>query len=186
MARRKKDVVEKPEVPQKETSQKRMNRLRYGRIDVDKLAELTIEYCENRKADSNYVMSQELAEMILVIVEKMQGGGQYRGYSDDWKAEMTSLAYTHVLKYVHNFKMEKVNTDKGTEAAFSYYAMIIANAFKQSIKQMKKHVAQFPLYNDAIGYDQDAMEQDFSITDSSMVYPDISGLDYGDLYRGEL
>lgn len=159
-------------------AQKRVAKMRYGRIDVEKLTELTIDYCEKRKIDPKYQMSNELGEIIRVIVDKMLGQGQYRGYTSDWKEEMSGKAFEHTVKYIKNFKIEKVKAGKA-DAAFSYYAMIITHAFQQSIKQLKKYTEQNSLLNDALGYDEDKLKSENSIINSDSVFPDESNLDYG-------
>ena len=163
-----------------DTQQKRMQRLRYGRIDVDRLTELTVDYCEKRKINPNHRMCDELAEMIVVIAEKILGGGQYRGYTEDWKQEMTSLAYLHVMLYIRNFDLAKSKASGKPDAAFSYYARIVANAFKQQLKAMKKHNERNPTYIETMEYDRDMMDQGGSAY-GDYSYPDIARLDYGGL-----
>lgn len=158
-------------------SQKRVARLRYGRIDVDHLAKLTVEFCEKKKRNPDYQMSNELGEIINVIVDKMLGQGQWRGYTPDWKEEMRGKAYEHTVKYVKNFKMELVLAGK-PDAAFSYYAMIITNAFKQSVKQLKAYTEKNALLNDALGYDKESIDSEKSIINSESIFPDETRLDY--------
>lgn len=170
MARRKEKEMTK--------SQKRVAKMRYGRIDVNQLAELTVDYCEKRRLNPNHQMSNELGEIIKVIVDKMLGQGQYRGYTSDWKEEMSGKAFEHTVKYIKNFKMEKVNAGKA-DAAFSYYAMIITHAFKQSLKQMKKYTEQNALLNEALGVDKEQMDSESSMINSDSVFPEESNLDFG-------
>lgn len=159
--------------------EKRMAKLRYDRIDVDRLAELTMEYAEARKLNENHIMSRELAEMVMVIIDKLLGGGQYRGYTDDWKEEMRGKAYEHIVKYSKGFKIALCKAGK-RDAAFSYHAMIASHAFKQSIKQLKAYTEKNSILNDALGYDKESMESDKSLNDSSQIYPDETKLDYDD------
>lgn len=165
-------------MPKQDKGRSRMARLRYERIDVDELSRLTIDHCDKKKIDPEYEMTNELGEMIFIIVEKMLGGSQYRGYTPDWKEEMRGKAYEHTVKYIKNFNITKVKAGQ-YDAAFNYYAMIITNAFKQAIKQQKAYTEKNKILNDAYGYNQAEMESDRSMVDSSYIYPDESRLDYG-------
>ena len=112
--------------------EQRLEQMRKGRIEKQYLQKLVLDYKFNKQLDLSYPMPRELAEVILIIIDKMLGSGNWRNYSDDWKEEMRGRAIEHVLKYTHNFDPIKSKNDP-----YNYFAMIISNAFIQSWRKCK-------------------------------------------------
>lgn len=178
MGRKKKEEEPKEYSPR----ELRLANLRNNKIDTVYLSDLVMDYKMKRTLDKEFPMPKELAEVVLIMIDKMLGSPSWRGYTPDWKEEFRGRAIEHVLRYGHNFSPEKCKNGKND--AFNYFAMIIVNAFVQSLKKCRIYSENNILMNhDVIYNDQqpyNGEEQEFK-TDSDIKFidPDINSLDYG-------
>ncbi len=148
--------------------------MRHGRIDKAYLLELVMDYKFKRSLEPDYPMSSELAEVVLIIIDKMAGSNSWRNYSDDWKEEFKGRAIEHVLKYAHNFDPHKIRIGKDGKVLkndpYNYFAMIIGNAFIQSWRKCKT-------YTDAnIIINYDLMYKDNEWSDAQELRPDVDSV----------
>ena len=119
----------------------KLNQMRHGRIEKSYLTELVLEYKMSKVVNPQHPMPEELAEVILIIIDKMLGSGNWRNYTDDWKEEMRGRAVEHVLRYTQNFDPVKSNDP------YNYFAMVISNAFIQSWRKCKNWTDQNVILN---------------------------------------
>ena len=158
--------------------------MRQGRIDKAYLLELVMDYKFKRSLDSEFPMPSELAEVVLVIIDKMLGSNSWRKYSDDWKEEFRGRAIEHVLKYTHNFDPVKNKVGKDGKPSkndpYNYFAMIINNAFIQSWRKCKNYTETNVIINYDLMYQNNEWSdgQD-SRPDTDSVTPDLNKLDWG-------
>lgn len=182
MARRKKLTKEEAAAESKRQREmpiaERLQSMRTGRIDKTYLTELVVDYKFKRKLDESYPMPHELAEVILIIIDKMLGSSSWRNYTDDWKEEFRGRAILHVLKYAHNFDPEKSKTGKNDP--YNYFAMIISNAFIQSWKKCKVYSDNNVLLNDEVLYNANNWDEVYAATpDTGTVTPNTDAIDWG-------
>lgn len=130
----------------------RIAKLKNERINTKYLSDLVMDYKLKKSLDKNHSMSNELAEIVLVMIEKMIGSPSWRNYTPDYKEEFRGRAVEHVIRYAHNFSPEKCK--KGKDDAFNYFAMIIVNAFIQSLKKCKSYSANNIHINHDIIYNE--------------------------------
>jgi hypothetical protein len=158
--------------------EKHLTEMRNGRIEKTYLSKLVSEYKLKKSIDPEFPMPSELAEVVLIIIDKMLGSASWRGYSDDWKEEFRGRAIEHVLKYAHNFDPHK--SKSGKNDPYNYFAMIIGNAFIQSWRKCKTYSDNNVLMNDEIIYNKNnwAADQD-STTDVDSITPNIDAIDWG-------
>jgi len=149
--------------------------MRHGRIDKKYLLELVMDYKFKRKLDPGFPMPSELAEVVLIIIDKMLGSNSWRKYSDDWKEEFRGRAIEHVLKYAHNFNPEKCKNDP-----YSYFAMIIGNAFIQSWRKCKTYTETNVIINYDLMYQNNEWSDSQDMRpDTDSITPDLNRLDWG-------
>jgi len=152
--------------------------MRNGRIERGYLKELVIDYKFKKQVDPTYSMPRELAEVVIIIVDKMLGSSSWRNYTDDWKEEFRGRAIEHVLKYAHNFNMKKCNGGKNDP--YNYFAMIITNAFIQSWRKCKAYSERNILLNPEMLYNENNWEVDQEHRpDVQSFIPKIDNLDWG-------
>jgi hypothetical protein len=77
------------------------------------------------------IISEELGEIFLLMVNNIAYSRNFINYSDDWKSEMKSDALYICCKYIDNFDLEKYKNPYG------YFTMIIFRAYKMRIKKEK-------------------------------------------------
>jgi len=153
--------------------------MRNGRIEKKYLLGLVMDYKWKKKLNPSYSMPRDLAEIVIIIVDKMLGSGSWRRYSEDWKEEFRGRAIEHVLKYAHNFDPEK--SKSGKNDPYNYFAMIIGNAFIQSWRKCKQYSENTVLFNQNFSYEDTTSEDQEFITDNQSSMPNIDSLDWGDL-----
>lgn len=159
--------------------EKKIMEMRHGRIDRGYLLELVMDYKFKKKLDSEFPMPKELAEVILVIIDKTLGSSSWRKYTDDWKEEFRGRAIEHALKYAHNFNPEKSKTGK-TNDPYYYFAMIITNAFIQSWRKCKTYTDNNVILNHDLLYNENNWDGDqTNQNDIETVTPNIDALDWG-------
>ena len=81
--------------------------MRNGRIGKEYLQSLVMDYKFKKKIDSRYSMPRELAEVVIIIIDKMLGSPSWRRYSEDWKEEFRGRAIEHVLKYALHLDLQR-------------------------------------------------------------------------------
>jgi len=182
MSRRKKISKEEADAESKGQAalpiEQRLQAMRTGRIDKKYLSELVVKYKSKKKIDPEHPMSRELAEVVLIIIDKMLGAASWRGYTDDWKEEFRGRAIEHVLKYAHNFDPEKSKTGKNDP--YNYFAMIISNAFIQSLKKCKVYAENNVLLNDDVLYNTDSWDDVYEATpNQGITTPNTDAIDWG-------
>ena len=156
--------------------------MRNGRIERKYLQDLVMEYKFKKQLDKKYSMPRELAEVVIIIVDKMLGSPSWRRYSDDWKEEFRGRAIEHVLKYAHNFNPKKCKSGKNDP--YNYFAMIIGNAFIQSWRKCKAYSDNTIMLNPDMLYAQSPDSPDFNpeLTPEDNKWanmPEIGNLDWG-------
>jgi len=157
----------------------KLSEMRNGRIEKKYLLELVMDYKWKKKINKKYSMPRDLAEIVIIIVDKMLGSGSWRRYSEDWKEEFRGRAIEHVLKYAHNFDPEK--SKSGKNDPYNYFAMIIGNAFIQSWRKCKQYSENTILFNQDFSYKDTTSEDQEFITDNQHSNPNIDSLDWGNL-----
>jgi hypothetical protein len=158
--------------------ERRMYEMRTGRIDKKYLTQLVMEYKFKKNIDKTYPMPRELGEVVLIIIDKMLGGSSWRNYTDDWKEEFKGRAIEHVLKYAHNFDPEKMKTGKNDP--YNYFAMIINNAFIQSLRKCKQYAENNVLLNDDILYNASSWDEVYEANpDAGTTNPNTDAIDWG-------
>lgn len=85
----------------------------------------------NKQKTKPKIISEELGEIFLLIVDNLANSRQFINYSDDWKAEMKSDALYNSIKYIDKFDATKYNNP------FGYFTMIAFNSFRMRIKKEK-------------------------------------------------
>lgn len=151
----------------------------YGRIDSAYLTRLLMErkaqmapFLEEQKelaktdkeaakALQPPMMSDKLAEVLLIIIKKTLGLKRWRTYSDDWKEEMFAHALLLSIRYVHRFDPEKLATNGKSNDPYFYVGMIAWNAFNQIWNKKHKQsqrITYIPL-NEGIYHGVVAMDQ---------------------------
>lgn len=157
--------------------EKHLSEMRNGRIGKKYLNDLVLDYKFKKSLDENYPMPTELAEVVLIIIDKMLGSSSWRGYSDDWKEDFRGRAIEHVLKYAHNFDPDK--SKSGKNDPYNYFAMIIGNAFIQSWRKCKTYSDNNVILNDDLIYNQNNWEEDQeSRPDIQSITPNIDSIDW--------
>jgi len=92
----------------------------------------TCVYDDNGKyIPGSGIISNELGRMILLITNGLSKKSNYYGYT--WRDEMVSSAILTIVKYLHNFNLEK------SQNPFAYISTIANRAFWQYIAYAKKH-----------------------------------------------
>jgi len=81
-------------------------------------------------------LSDTLADIIVIMIEKIVNGRKFNRYTDEWKNDFRSNAYLLLTKYVHNFRPE-------TKNAIGYLYMSIENAIIQELNAKKKLASRF-------------------------------------------
>lgn len=158
-----------------------LSNLRNNKIPHEYITELVMDYKARKKIDSHYQMPRELAEVLLIIIDKNLGSPGWRGYTADWKEEFRGRAIEHVVKYGHNFNPIKCEQGKRNDA-YNYFSMIINRAFIQSWKKLKAYSeANVQINHDIVGEEdnQDIENMTEILDDDKIVNPDISSIEYG-------
>lgn len=156
----------------------RLAEMRNGRIEKKYLAELVMDYKFKKKIDPTYSMPKELAEVVIIIVDKMLGSPSWRSYSEDWKEEFKGRAIEHVIKYAHNFDPAK--SKSGKNDPYNYFAMIISNAFIQSWRKCKTFSENSIQFNGEYLYRTSQLSQDADLNfENQTIDPNIESLDWG-------
>lgn len=183
-------------------------RLLRDRIDNVRLADLICEHSEKMRMinpkvlnpktgvmktpdtkDCRFIpMGEELGAYLVAIVEKLSMHRRFKNYTPDWKKEMKSRAYDHLTKYIwRNFDREKLlyyTNRKGElvqakkDAAYSYVAQIVGNAFKQVSDMYNKEREREDEYNDDYGVNYSELEEKIASAFNAVI-PDENRLDYG-------
>jgi hypothetical protein len=153
----------------------RLHEMRYGRIPREYLTNLVLDYKAKRNLMPDYKMPSELADVVLLIIDKMLGASSWRGYTEDWKEEMRGKAIEHILNYAHNFDREKMNNGKGDP--YNYFAMIIHHAFVQTLKKLKKHAEINVAMNHEVMYENIEEGDNDSLSEYSSL--NVDSIDYG-------
>lgn len=158
--------------------ERRIAALKTGKISKDYLLPLVMQYKSLKTAHPRAQMPRELAEVILIIIDKNLGSPSWRRYSPDWKEEMRGRAIEHLLKYSHNFDPSKCAA--GNDDPYNYFAMIANMAFIQSLKKLKQHSENTILINHDVLYNESQWSEysDLRI-EIETSEPQISNLDWG-------
>ena len=158
--------------------ERRIAKLKSGKISKDYLSPLVMQYREMKKVNPRAQMPRELAEVILIIIDKNLGSPSWRRYSPDWKEEMRGRAIEHLLKYSHNFDPAKCAA--GNDDPYNYFAMIANMAFIQSLKKLKQHAEHTILINHDVLYSESQWAEYESLKiEIEVSEPQISNLDWG-------
>lgn len=112
-------------------SEQRMLSYANNRIDKITLEGFIKIHQNNRIKDPDCGVHKYLGEMIIIIVKKTLGSGNWKGYDTETKLQMEELAYIHILKYIHNYNSLKAKDP------YAYACMIITNACIQILKKRK-------------------------------------------------
>jgi hypothetical protein len=173
MARPKKD--EKKVYSEREIA---LSQMRNGRIDKTYLLQLVMEYKFKKQINKDFSMPKELAEVVLIIIDKMLGSNSWRGYTGDWKEEFRGRALEHIVKYAHRFDPYKCKSGKNDP--YNYFAMMINNAFIQSWRKCKIYSENMVVMNDDVLYNPNnwSKDQDFDSSIQSFT-PSVDSLDWG-------
>ena len=118
--------------------------MRNGKIDKEYLGKLLFAWKEVKAINPDASMPEELAQIMLIIIDKTLGSSSWRGYSDDWKEEFKGRAIEHLLKYGHRYKAGKAMDP------YNYFATIISNAFIQSWRKCKQYSDHTVRLNDTV------------------------------------
>lgn len=153
---RKKNVKEEP--VQYSKRDLRLSKLKNERINPVYLSDLLMDHKLKRAVDPNYKMSDEMGDVLLVMIEKTIGSSGWRGYSPDWKEEFRGRAIDHLVRYSHGFNPEKCKNGKGD--AGNYLIKIIVSAFIQSLNKCKAYSENNIHINHDIIYDESMWNQD--------------------------
>jgi hypothetical protein len=172
MARPKK-IVHIEEIIPRSAYEKKMQEMRTGRIDKEYLTRLVMDYKFRKNIDKSFPMPRELGEVVLIIIDKMLGGSSWRNYTDDWKEEFRGRAIEHVLRYAHNFDPEKMKIGKNDP--YNYFAMIITNAFIQSLRKCKQYADSKVVINEDILYNVTSWDEIYNMTPD--MFESQSGMD---------
>jgi hypothetical protein len=150
--------------------------MRNGRIDKEYLTELALNYKFKKKIDKDYPMPRELADLLLIVVDKTLGSSSWRGYTEDWKEEFRGRALEHLLRYSHNFDLEKCKNDP-----YNYFARLTSTAFIQSLAKCKLYAERNVLLNEDVLYSANANYEDVyeANPEGGVVNPNIDAIDYG-------
>lgn len=174
---KKKKVEEKVEYSEREL---RLASLRNNKIPPAYLLGLVMDYKAKKLLCKDFPMPKELAETLLIIIEKMIGSNSWRGYTPDWKEEFRGRAIEHLLRYAHNFSPQKCKEGKGNDA-YNYFAMITMRAFVQSLKKCRQYTENNIHINHDVIYQENAWnsEQELKVEGDISVNPESDNLDYG-------
>lgn len=177
MARPKKD--EKKVYSEREIA---LSQMRNGRIDKNYLLKIVMEYKFKKQLNKDFSMPKELAEVVLIIIDKMLGSSSWRGYTGDWKEEFRGRALEHIVKYSHRFDPNKYKSGKNPDP-YNYFAMIISHAFMQSLKKCKIYTENIVVMNDDVLYNTNnwTKDQDFDPNVQSFT-PSVDSLDWGNFH----
>lgn len=158
--------------------ERRIASLKTGKINKSYLLPLVMQYKALKASSPRSQMPRELAEVIMIIIDKNLGSPSWRRYSPDWKEEMRGRAIEHLLKYSHNFDPSKCAA--GNDDPYNYFAMIANMAFIQSLKKLKQHAEHTVLINHDILYSETQWEQYAELKiEMEISEPQISNLDWG-------
>jgi len=120
-----------------ETKVRKKRTSKYYVLNSDLIPEI-IKFKKTCKYDDNgkYIkcsgeFTPELGKMIWLIADGMSKKSNFYGYT--WREDMVSSAILTVLKYIHNFNLDK------SENPFAYISTITTRAFLQYIAYSKKH-----------------------------------------------
>lgn len=153
MPRRKKQDTVKTFTTEREA---RLSALRNGRIEKEYLLPLVMQYKALKKLKPRAQMPTELAEVILIIIDKNLGSPSWRRYTADWKEEMRGRAIEHLLKYSHNF--DPTRCAEGKDDPYNYFARIATTAFIQSLKKLKVYDEHNVILNHDLLYNDSQVE----------------------------
>jgi hypothetical protein len=171
MAKKRQEVKEEQDL---------ISQMKVGRIPKEYLTKLLLDYRFEKAVDKNTPMPRLLAQVILIIVEKMIGSSNWRNYSQDWKEDFRGKAYEHILKYAHNFDQAKCSAGKGADP-YNYIAQIVYRAFVQSWRKCKQHAERNAPMNPNLVYMSNHWDEDQLVTpDNEMMTPDITSMDWTD------
>lgn len=113
--------------------------MKYGRIDKEYLTKLVMEHKMNvAKYGKGYPMSDELGQVIMIIIDKTSGYKDWARYTTNWMNDMKSLAMLHCTRYLHNFNLVKMKNGKNSDPYY-YIGRIVTNAFKQERDDLRLH-----------------------------------------------
>ncbi len=172
------DIITMPKLTRIEREAK-LREMRNGKIERRYLLGLVVDYKRKRLFEPQFPMPRELAEVLLVIVDKTMGSASWRQYSDDWKEEFRGRAIEHVLKYAHNFNPIKSETGK-TNDPYYYFSRMITNAFIQSWRKCKTYTDDNVLLNHDLLYNDNNWDgEQTNQNDVHTVTPNIDALDWG-------
>lgn len=164
--------------PMQSDRERRLSILRTGKISKQYLSPLVMHYKKMKAINPRASMPRELAEVIMIIIDKNLGSPSWRRYSIDWKEEMRGRAIEHLLKYSHNFDPEKCA--EGKDDPYNYFAMIANMAFIQSLKKLKLYSEHNVTINLDLLYTDAQWEEVLGYKpEEQMVNPDISNLAWG-------
>jgi len=163
--------------------EKKLAAMKSGRIKKEDLMPIVMKYKALKAAKPKAQMPRDLADIIILIIDKNLGSPSWRRYSLDWKEEMRGRALEHLLKYSHNFDPSKCAA--GKDDPYNYFAMIANMAFTQSLKKLKNHSDNTILINHEVLYndsqwsgDTGSIDFDYKI-EMGISDPQISNLDWG-------
>lgn len=153
----------------------KMSYMRMERIPPEYLTALIMDYKFKKNINKTQPMPSELAEVLLIIIDKTAGSSGWRGYTDDWKEEFKGRAIEHVLKYAHGFDPTKVDGDP-----FNYFRMMIGHAFVQSWAKLKKYHENHVAYNGEMAYSENEWDEgQTGSVDLQTITPNMDCLDWG-------
>lgn len=158
---------------------RRLSTYRTGRISKEDLLPMVMHYKSLKLLNAKAQMPRDLADVILIIIDKNLGSPSWRRYSPDWKEEMRGRAIEHLLKYSHNFDPTKCAA--GNDDPYNYFAMIANMAFIQSLKKLKVHAEHTVIMNHDVLYNETQWAQ-FSESvglEVEVSEPQITNLDWG-------
>ena len=99
-------------------------------IDRDRLHQLMRDYKDTG------IMSEQLGNIFIVMVDHILGHSNFRNYTSDLKEEMKGHALLMIIKYVHNCNAY----ERDATSVFAYVTTIIFNAYRQVLKKYYKHL----------------------------------------------
>jgi hypothetical protein len=158
---------------------KQLSKFKTGRIAKEDLLPMVMKYKAMKELNSKARMPDNLASVMLVIIEKNLGSASWRRYSPDWKEEMRAKAQDHLLRYAHNFSPEKC--EAGKDDPYNYFAMVANRAFIQSLKKLKKHQSHIVMINHDVLYNEmqyNQFAEEFGL-EVNCFDPCVSNLDWG-------
>jgi hypothetical protein len=157
-----------------------LEEMKTSRVPKAYLTNLVTEYKMMKAINPDAKMPDKLADVVLVIIGKMGGSSQWRGYTEDWKEEFRGRAIEHILRYAHNF--DPIKMQKGKDDPYNYFAMIILHAFIQSKKKlMKYHELNVPMNHEVLYKSDGDGDGDAVNPNADFFAPKIESLDWGSL-----